>query len=130
MKTSKYKNRFVIVYDTVCQGNQCVMDGDETALFESTAEAMKEVFDSALSMLLAQDAEALAELEVSPEQIKRMKEIDAAGDDKAMEEFFMENPQCNYNREWVEKAEDFIRNRKAIFTGKGLVITGKRLDEK
>jgi hypothetical protein len=132
MNSNKYKNQFVIVYDTLCDGNICVTEGEgdnaKPCLFDSYAEAMIELFDSALSMIEAQDAESLEEIEITQGQVARMKEIDKAGDATLMEKFLEENPQCNYNNEWVQIANEFILHRKAIFTSNGLVITGKKLE--
>lgn len=126
-KKKTLKGLYVIVYDTICEGHQCVNDGVGPALFNSYAEAMIELFDSALGMLEAQDEEALLELELSKEQIAGMRKVYETKDAGQMEKYLDEHPEMNYNGEFVQPAEEFILGRKAVFTGKGLVITGKKL---
>jgi hypothetical protein len=127
-KKSRLKNKWIIGFDTICDGNQCVMDDGSPALFNSREEAMKELFGDALAMILAQDEDSLTELEISQEQITKMKEIDATGDAAQMDKFLDEHPEMNYNSEFVEEADEFILNRKAFFTRDGIVITGKKLE--
>jgi hypothetical protein len=50
------KGKFVIAYDTLCDGWNCMMESDEDGverpcLFNSEDEAFKEIFDGNLSML-------------------------------------------------------------------------------
>jgi hypothetical protein len=127
MKENNLKGKFILVYNTICDGDQCVMDDNAPSLFNSHAEAMKELFDGALSMILAQDTKSLKELGITKKQIAEMKEIDATGNAALMEKFIDENPEMNYNDEFIQPAAEFLMGRKAIFTGNGLVITGKKL---
>lgn len=127
MKAKNLKGKYIIGYNTVCDGDQCVSDGNNPSLFNSYAEAMKELFDGALSMLMAQDKKSLKEFGITKVQIAKMKEIDGTGDAALMEKFIEENPEMSYNDEFIQPAEQFLMGRKAIFTGNGLVITGKKL---
>ena len=122
------KGKFVIGFDTLCEGNQCVLDEkDKPVLFSSREEAIKEMFDSAYSMLEFKMSKELKELGISKKKMDKMKSILEAGDADSMEKFLNDNPEMNDNNEFIEKAEDFILGRKAIFTDKGLVISGKKL---
>jgi hypothetical protein len=56
-----------------------------------------------------------------------MRKLYDSGDVKAMEVFWNKHDEVNDGGNWVEKADEFIMNRKAIFTGKGVVITGTKL---
>lgn len=132
MKKQDLKNKFVIGYDTICDGNQCVMTEDDKgksipALYNSEAEAMIELFDDALSMIENKDDEELEECHITSEQRDEMRDISEEGNTDKMKEFLAKNPECNYNDEFIEPAEDFIMNRKAFFTGQGIVIEGTKL---
>lgn len=129
-KKNKYTGKFIIVWDTICDGWECAKDerGNPT-LFPDRDEAIREIFDDALSMLSNRSTEELEEYNegITPEIISKMKEIDESQNVQAMEKFFQEYPSANDNEEFVVPAHDYIQNRKAIFTGRGLVITGKKL---
>ena len=127
MKEKNLKDKYIIGYNTICDGDQCVMDDNEPSLFNSHAEAMKELFDGALSIIMAQDTKSLKELGITKKQIAKMKKIDATGDASLMEKFIDENPEMNYNDEFIQPATEFMMGRKALFTANGLVITGKPL---
>ena len=127
MEAKNLKDKFILGYSTICDGDLCVMDDNEPSLFNSYAEAMVELFDGALSMILAQDEDSLKELDITQQQIAKMKEIDASGDATEMEKFLDENPEMNYNDEFIQSADEFIMGRKVIFTSKGLIITGEKL---
>lgn len=132
-KKSKYAGKFVIVYDTVVDGNQCTMteeNGKEVpALFDSYDEAFVEIFDGAHAMLSNRSEEELEEYNegVTPEMVEEMGRLLQTNDVEGMKKFLNEHEECNDNGEWVEKADEFIMNRKAIFTGNGVEITGKKL---
>ena len=87
------------------------------------------MFDGALSMLENRSEEELADYNegITPELVEEMKKIDTSGDATVMEAFFEKHPNANDNNEFIVPAEEFILGRKAIFTSKGLVITGKKL---
>ena len=124
------KGKFVIGFDTICDGNQCVTDeNNKPVLFSSRAEAMKELFEDAYSMLEFKTPKELKERGISKPilRLSQMKSILTEGKVEAMEKFLNDNPEMNDNNEFVEKAEEFILGRKAIFTGKGLEIQGKKL---
>lgn len=133
-KKNKYTGKFVVAFDTLCEGWNCMTDENDKgkrtpSLFDSYNEAFKEIFDGAYSMLSNRSASELKEYSkgVTKIMVKQMGKILDSGDVKAMEKFFDQNPNCNDNNEWVEPADQFIMNRKVIFTKKGLVITGKKL---
>lgn len=133
-KKSKYTGKFVIVYDTVVDGNQCTMTENEKgksvpALFDSHDEAYAEIFDGAYSMLSSRSKEELEEYNegVTPEMVAEMGKILDSGNVEAMKTFLAQHQECNDNNEWVEFADKFTMNRKAIYTGNGVTITGKKL---
>jgi hypothetical protein len=132
-KKNKLKGKFVVAYDTVVDGNQCMMteeNGKEVPfLFDSYEEAFKELFDGAYSMLSNRSAKELKEYNegVTKALVKEMGKVLDSGDVKAMEKFLNDHPECNDGEEWVESAETFTMNRKTFFTGKGVQITGKKL---
>jgi len=121
MKKTKYTGKFIIAFDTICDGWQCVTDEkNNPTLFSNRDEAVREMFDGALSMLRNRTKEELKEYNegVTTAMITKMKKIDASGDAAAMEKFLIENPNCNDNNEFIVPAEEYIQNRKIIFTGK------------
>lgn len=129
-KKNKLTGKFVVVFDTIVDGNQAVKDEDNNpVLYNSHDEAFKEIFDGALSMFNNYSKEEIKEYAeaVTPALLKQMNKLFKSGDVKAMKEFFNKHPDLNYNEEWVEKADEFILGRKAIFTGKGVQIVGKKL---
>lgn len=134
MKTqkNKYTGKFVVAFDTIVEGTQCFKDDKgQPLLFDSYDEAYTEMFDDNLSMLESHaesgDLEELNE-GVTPALVKKMRKAYDSKEVKAMEKFMNKHKNCNDAGTWVEKAEDFILGRKAIFTGNGVKITGKKLD--
>lgn len=117
---NKLTGKFIIVFDTICDGEQTVLDDNkEPKLFDSYDEAFKEIFDDALSMLSNYSEEELAEYcELKLSDVEAMNKIFESGDVRAMEKFLDDNSDCNTNNESVIPAEDFILGRKIIFTGK------------
>lgn len=129
------KGKFVIAYDTLCDGWNCAMEsGDDEVerpcLFDSEDEAFKEIFDSNLSMLQSHlDSDQLEEINkgVTKEMIEEMESVLETGDVSQMRTFMDKYPQCDDSGEWVEPAETFIMNRKTFLTSEGVVITGTKL---
>lgn len=127
---NKYTGKFVVVYDTVVDGEVCHTNEDETPkLFDSENEAFKEIFDDATSMLSNYTQSELKEYceGVTQKMVKDMKVLNSGTDIDSMRKFIRKNPQCNYNDEFAIPADEFILGRKAIFGSEGLVITGKKL---
>jgi hypothetical protein len=117
---NKNTGKFVVVYDTIVDGELCHKTEDENPmLFDSHDEAFKEIFDDATTMLDGYSDHELKEYceGVTPAMVQRMKELNSGTDVEAMKQFMQENPQCNYNDEFVLPAEGFVDGRKAIFTG-------------
>ncbi len=138
MKEIELKGKFVIAFDTVFMGNQCVMEGDagtpeyKPALYDSADEAFREIFDSNHSMLQSHlDDGTLEEYNegVTVAMILDMQNILQSGNVESMRKFMNEHPECDHCEEFVQPADEFILGRKAIFTGLGLVIEGKKLTE-
>jgi len=126
----KLIGKFIIAFDTIFDGHQAVTDEvGKPSLFDSRDEAVREMFDGALSMLETRSKEELADFNegITPKMVEKMKKINSSGDVIEMEKFFEKHPTANDNNEFVVPAEKFILGRKAIYTKKGLVITGKKL---
>lgn len=131
------KGKFVIAFDTFCEGHQCVMEGDEDSnnygpmLYSSHDEAMRELFTDALSkfenMTKEEWEEFKAENVNSDELLARMKEVSKIDNPNLMDTFLSANPEFNDNGEWVEPASTFIMNRKIVFGNEGFKITGTKL---
>jgi hypothetical protein len=124
------KGKYVIGFDTVCDGNQASTDENELpVLYDSHKEAMTELFSDAIAGLEGTDEDYLNENGITDKTIEKMKTLLASGDVDKMEAFLNKKPECNYYEDFVEKAEDFILGRKAIFTGQGIVIEGTKLED-
>jgi hypothetical protein len=124
------KGKFVLAFDTMCDGWGCLQDGDENpVLFDSADEAFIELFDGNLSMLENRSSAELKEFNegVTKALVKEMSKIFKSGDVSAMRMFLDKYPECNDNEDWVEPAEIFMKGRKAIFVGGGIKITGEKL---
>ncbi len=129
------QNKFVIAYDTLLEGWGCLMEENENgvevpSLFDSEDEAFIEIFDGNLSMLRShQEDNMLEEYNegVTPELVDEMRRVLETGDVSLMRKFMDEHPECDDSGEWVEPANTFLLNRKAIFTEQGLVITGNKI---
>ena len=132
-KKNRLEGKFVVGFDTMCDGNQCTMTEDAKgkrtpALFDSYDEAFKEIFDDAHSSLSNNSTKELREeFGITKKVFNEMGKILKTGNVRAMEAFLDKHPDLNTNNEFVEKADEFIMNRKAIYTGTGVVITGKKL---
>lgn len=135
MKTEDLKNKFIIAFDTLCDGWQCAKDENDKlapTLFDSEADAMFELFADAISMLKNRTPEDRMDVGVTEEKFAEMKAIfnDGKGDPQKMSDFLEANPDCNYNGEFIIPAEEFIAGRKVIFTKNGgIVIKGKKLTD-
>ena len=120
--------KYIIVWDTLVDGWESVVDENgQPALYDRREVAISEIFDDALSMLSNRTPKELEEYNegITLETIKEMEKIQQSGDVAAMEKFLNDNPDANDNNEFVVKAEDYIKNRKAIFGADGLKITGE-----
>jgi hypothetical protein len=96
-------------------------DGKEVPyLFDTYNEAFVDMFDDAAETLRVSDEPinhniliAMDTLLVN-EDVEGMKAFWAAHQD-----------ECNPREEWVESTRTFLRERRAIYTSKGLVIQGR-----
>lgn len=130
------KGKFIIAYDTLCDGWNCLMESGEDnverpCLFDSEDEAFKEIFDGNLSMLQShEEDEQLDDLNegVTPELIREMEKVFDTNDVTQMRKFMDEHPECDDSGEWIEPAETFIMNRKSFITKQGIVITGTKIN--
>lgn len=117
-KTNKSTGKFIIAYDTICEGWQCLADeNEEPVLFNSYDEAFKTLFDDAHSLLSNKSVEELKEYHegVTLELISEMGRVLDSNDIQAMKTFLNENPHCNDNEDCIVPAEEFVLGRKTIF---------------
>ena len=128
--------KFVIAYDTICTGWNCMMEGEEgeddykPTLFDSEDEAFIEIFDSNHAMLESHERDGMLKEYnegVTPKMIKEMGDILESHDVSKMRKFMKNHPECDDSGEWVEPAETFIMNRKAFLTEEGIIITGTKI---
>jgi len=127
------KGKFVIGFDTICEGNQCGKDENDNpcpTLYDSYNEAFKEIFADAVCGVEGnedcfKDNEELDRDVV----IKEMEELIKEDDVEKMKVYFDKHPEANYYDEFVEKAEDFIVGRKALFTDNGVMVEGTKLED-
>jgi hypothetical protein len=132
MKKKDLKGKFIIAFDTLCDGYQCATDEagkPAPTLFNTKAEAILELFDDALSMIENQSAPERFDNDISEKEFKEMKKISKTRDAELMDNFLFVHQSCNYNGEFVIPADEFIFGKKTIFTSGGLVIEGKTLDK-
>ena len=132
MEDKDLKGKFIIAWDTICDGEQCATDDDgmpNPELFDSEADAHVEIFEDAYFMLDNRTDEDRKEDGVSKKKFAAMKKIynNGDGDAEQMKNFLDANPECNYFDEFVVPAEEFIFGRKAFFTGNGGHIEGTKL---
>ena len=109
------KGKYIIAWDTLCEGHQC-----DPTLYDSYDDAFREIFVDASCGIEGNE-------DYGDAFIEEMNQIIKDGDVQKMKDFFDRHPDANYYEEFIEKAEDFILGRKAIFTGDGIVIEGTKL---
>ena len=125
------KGKFVIGFDTICDGNQTAVDGDGLpTLYDSEKEAFLEMFSEAIDGLEGTDDEYFEENDLDKEHfISTMKALKEEGNYLRMKTWFNNFPAANYYNEFIEPADEFVLGRKAIFTGQGIVIEGTKLED-
>ena len=120
----KKNTKYIIAFDTICDGWQCAKDENENpnpALYDSYDEAFKEIFIDAKCGMNGSGEDEDEILLSKMEQLIKEDNIDK------MKEFFEQYPDANYYNEFVVKYDEFLLGRKAIFTGKGVTIIGTKL---
>jgi hypothetical protein len=127
------KGKFIVAFDTLCEGHQTATDDNGNAmleLFDSEADAMFEIFCDAISGLEDADDEYFEDNNLDRDGIiSKMEELKEEGDSEKIKNFLDAYPETNYYDEFVVPADEFILGRKAIFTGQGIVIEGTPLEE-
>lgn len=127
------KGKFMIAFDTVCDGWQCTNDHEgnpNPEFFDSEEEAFRELFSDAISGLEGTDDDFFEENDLDKDKvIAEMKALLKEGSFEKMSKYLDDNPTCNYYEDFVIPAEEFVLGRKAIFTGKGIVIEGTKLED-
>ncbi len=129
MKKEDLEGKFLIAFDTICEVNQCGSDEDgNPPLYDSYDEAFKELFIDAMEGIKGNE-EHLEDEDARQKMIDEMYAIFKEGDIEKMKSYMQENPDSNYYEDFVQEADQFIKGRKAIFTGEGVVIEGQKLYE-
>lgn len=123
----KTEGKYVIAYDTICDGWQCVMTDDKPSLFDSEQEAFIEMYEDAMCMFSDKSDAELEEYEISRELVDEMERLFESSDIDGMKALWQEHEELNWNDEWVEPAGSFLMGRKAFFTGNGVRIEGRAL---
>jgi hypothetical protein len=114
----KKKQKFIIAFDTICEGWQTGNDDEgKPPLYDSEQEAFMELFSDALSMLEGYSPAERREVDVSAKLFKEMKALYKEKDYEKMKKFLDENGECNVNDEFIVPEEEYIPNRKTIYTG-------------
>lgn len=129
MKKEDLKGKFIIGFDTICEGHQT--GSDETGkppLYDSYDEAFKELFTDAVCGIEGNE-EYLEDKDARQTMIDEMNALVKENDIEKMKAYMQENPDANYNEDFVQEADQFIKDRKAIYTGNGVVIEGQKLYE-
>jgi len=125
------KGKFVITYDTICDGMQCQFDDEEKkipTLYDSEADANFEIFCDAMAGLEGTDDDYFHDNNIDKEKVlAEMEALKLEGDNDKMRDYLQSTTGANYYGESVEPADEFVLGRKAIFTGNGLVIEGNKL---
>ncbi len=133
MKEQDLKGKYIVAWDTIVDGHQCATDdkgNPNPELFDSEEAAMDELFDDALSMIENLTDEELEEHGITSAQRDLMKIIAQDGKQGSKQKFLDENPECNYNDEFIVSAEEFVFGRKAYFQARnGGHIEGKKLTD-
>jgi len=127
MKKEDLEGKFLIAFDTICEGNQCGSDEDgNPPLYDSYDEAFKELFTDAICGIEGNE-EHLEDEDARQKMLDEMNAIFKEGDIEKMKAYMQEQPDSNYYEDFVQEADQFIKGRKAIFTGEGVVIEGTKL---
>jgi hypothetical protein len=125
------KGKFLIALDTICDGEQTSLDENGLPmLYDSEADAFLELFEDAIAGLEGTDDEYFEDNNLHREGIiSTMKALKEDGNFLRMKTWLNAHPDANYYGEFIVPADEFVLGRKAIFTGQGIVIEGKRLEE-
>ena len=122
------QDKYIIAFDTLCEGYRCAIDQEGNPhLYNSYDEAFKELFSDAICGIEG-NPDHLEDEDARENMITEMNDIFKSGDIEKMQEYFNRCPDANYYGEFIEKAEEFILGRKAIFDGQGITITGTKLN--
>lgn len=129
MKKEELEGKFLIAFDTICEGNQTGSDENgNPPLYDSYDEAFKELFIDAMEGIKGNE-EHLEDEDARQKMIDEMFAIFKEDDVEKMKAYMDANPDANYYEDFVQEADQFIKGRKAIFTGEGVVIEGQKLYE-
>ena len=131
-KKEELKNKFVIGFDTICEGNQCGKDENDNPspeLHDSYDSAFKELFDDAICGIEGNEW-AFEDTDLDRKVVlEEMNSLKKEGNVDKMKAYFDKHPETNYYDEFIEPADEFVVGRKAIFTGEGIVIEGTKLGD-
>lgn len=123
--------KFVIGFDTLCDGNQCATDehGDiSPSLYDSYDEAFKELFYDAVCGIEGNE-EHLEDEEARDKMLEEMRTLLKEGDIEKMKAYMEKEPDSNYYEDFIQKADEFILGRKLIFGDEGAKVVGTKLED-
>jgi hypothetical protein len=127
MKKEDLEGKFLIGFDTICEGHQTGSDEDgNPPLYDSYDEAFKELFTDAVCGIEGCE-DYLDDEDAREKMIDEMNALVKEGDVEKMKAYMDANPDSNYYDDFVQEADQFIKGRKAILTGEGIVIEGQKL---
>lgn len=133
MKKQELKGKYMIAFDTVCDGWQCTNDHEgkpNPEFFDSEGDAMHELFADAIAGIEGNEEVFDENEELDRDEVlAEMEAILEQGDTNKMREYLDANPDANYYDDFIVPADEFVLGKKTIFTGKGIVIEGKKLEE-
>lgn len=127
MNKEDLKGKFLIGFDTLCDGNQCGTDDEgnpDPILYDSYDEAFKELFIDALEGIRGNEEQPKRD-----ELIAKMETLIEEDNIQKMKDFFDEEPDANYYDEFVQEADQFILGRKLIYGAEGAKVVGKKLED-
>ena len=131
LKKEDLIGKFVVGFDTMCQGHRCAIDENEQPdpnLYDSYDEAFKELFIDAYYSIEGNE-EHLEDEDARDKMMSEMKVLIKEGDIEKMKAYFEKEPDANYNEEFIQEADQFIWGRQAMFTGNGVRIDGTKLED-
>jgi hypothetical protein len=133
-----YEGKYVIAFDTICEGVQCQMTTDDQGengvptLYDSEYDALVEVFDDNYSYLEMADKEDWAEF-------KEEFGWDKGSCMRRAETIVKKNYPISKLKAWIEefnyyelypmKAEDYVHGRRVFFGNGGITVTGTPINE-
>ncbi len=128
MKKEDLEGKFLIAFDTICEGNQTGSDENgNPPLYDSYDEAFKELFTDAI-LGIEGNEEHLEDEDARQEMLDEMLAIEKEDNIEKMKTYMQENPDANYYEDFVQEADQFVKDRKTFWSpATGVTIEGTKL---